>query len=481
MRSWFEQVEFTHVPREENAHANALSKLATGTNFENERHVIVSKEHPSEEPMVGVIGEQGGEGEGWMTPIKAYLLHGAIPEDARQAWQVRRKAARCTILEGQMYKRSHSGAYLRRLTEAEGERAIAEVHQGSCGMHAGARSLEKVLLRQGYYWPTIRKDVKRHVESCHQCQIHSHDVHVPQAPMRGNVGAWPFSQCGMDLLGPFPKAPGQMKYLIVAVDYFSKCVEAEPLATITQAQVKKFTTRNIFSRYRLPESIVADHGKQFDCRQFIKFCDESVVVLRFSSVAYPQANGQAEAANKSILHGLHTIFLDAKGRWVEELPGVLWVHWTTHKVATGETSFALTSGSEAVIPVEVRFPTHRVAEYEESTNGEERVHDLDMLEERRDIASVRLEAMKQQVAKYYNRKMRPHQIRLGSLVLRRDFRPKPCEGKLAPKWKGPYRVREIIGPATFKLERVEGKVIKRTCNAQNLKVYHRTGAEEVYE
>ncbi|CAL1399575.1 unnamed protein product [Linum trigynum] len=286
---------------------------------------------------------------------------------------------------------------------------------------------------------------------------------------------------GMDLRGPFPKEPGQIKYLIVAVDYFSKWVEAGPLATITQAQVRKFTTRNIFTRFGLPESIVTNHGKQFDCCQFIELCDESGVVLRFSSVAYPQANGQAEAANKSILHGLHTRLLEANGRWVEELPCVLWAHRTTHKVAMGETPFALTYGSEAVIPVEVRFPTYRVAGYEESTNGEERVHDLDMLEERRDVASVLLKAMKQQVAKYYNCKMRPHQIRLGSLVLRRDFRPKACEGKLAPKWKGPYRVREVIGHTTFKLERIGGKAVKRTWNAQNLTVYHEKEAGEVSE
>ncbi|CAL1355991.1 unnamed protein product [Linum trigynum] len=120
-----------------------------------------------------------------------------------------------------------------------------------------------------------------------------------------------------------PEAPGQMKYLIVAVDYFSKWIEAEPLATITQSQVRKFTTKNIFTRFSLPESIIADHGKQLDCHKFIEFCDESGVILRFSSVAYPQANGQAEAANKIILDGLHTRLLDAKGRWVEDLPGVL--------------------------------------------------------------------------------------------------------------------------------------------------------------
>ncbi|CAL1404962.1 unnamed protein product [Linum trigynum] len=204
-----------HVPREENALADALSKLATATNFKSERHVIVSKEHSLEESVVGAIEVEDAGEESWMTPIRAYLLHGTVPEDARQAWQVRRKAARCAILDGQMYKRSHSGTYLRCLTKGEAEKAIAEVHQGACGMHARGRSLEKVLLRQGYYWPSIRKDAKSHVDSCHQCQIHAHDVHVPQTPMQGNVGAWSFSQWGMDLLVPFPKEPGQMKYLIV--------------------------------------------------------------------------------------------------------------------------------------------------------------------------------------------------------------------------------------------------------------------------
>ncbi|CAL1392604.1 unnamed protein product [Linum trigynum] len=170
--------------------------------------------------------------------------------------------------------------------------------------------------------------------------------------MQGNVGAWPFAQWGMDLLGPFPKAHGQMKYLIVAVDYFSKWIEAEPLATVTEAQVRKFTKKNIFTRFSLPESIVTDHGKQFDCKKFVEFCEDNGVVLRFSSVAYPQANGQAEAANKSILHGLHTRLAGAKGKWVEELPNVLWAHRKTYKTVTGETPFALTYGSEAVIPVE---------------------------------------------------------------------------------------------------------------------------------
>ncbi|CAL1353738.1 unnamed protein product [Linum trigynum] len=467
--AWFREVTFTHVPREENAHADALSKLATALDFEENRTVIVTKEVPHEDVIMASISS--GIEEGWMAPIWSFLTQGVVPEDSKEAWRLRRKAARCTIVDGTLYKRSHSGAYLRCLTEAEGLQAIKEVHQGTCGMHAGAQSLEKIVLRQGYYWPTIRADARRHVAACHQCQIHANDIHLPTAPMQGNVGAWPFNQWGMDLLGPLPKAPGQFKYLIVAVDYFTKWIEAEPLATITEAQVRKFTKKNIFARFGLPESIVTDHGKQFDCKKFVEFCDENGVILRFSSVAYPQANGQAEAANKSILHGLHTRLAEAKGKWVEELPSVLWAHRTTFKVASGETPFALTYGSEAVLPVEMRVPTYRMTHRNESMDVQERIDELDLLDERREVAALRLEAMKGQVARYYNKKMRAHGIVKGSLVLKRDFRPKATEGKLAPKWKGPYRVQEVVGPSTFKLQTLSGKNVKRTWNAQNLRKY----------
>ncbi|CAL1405370.1 unnamed protein product [Linum trigynum] len=84
---------------------------------------------------------------------------------------------------------------------------------------------------------------------------------------------------------------------------------------------------------------------------------------------------------------------------------------------------------------------------------------------------MRLERMKRQVARNYDKKMPPHGITVGAQVLKRDFRPDAHEGKLAPKWKGPYRVREVVGPGTFKMEHLDGKVVKRTWNAQNLRLY----------
>ena len=179
---------------------------------------------------------------------------------------------------------------------------------------------------------------------------------------------WPFAQWGMDLLGPFPPASGQRKFLIVAIDYFTKWVEAEPLARITEANVAKFFWKSIVCRFGLPHTVVTDNGRQFDCREFEEFCSDLGIRHRFTSVAHPQTNGEAEVTNRTILQGLRTRLDQAKGRWAEELPSILWAYHTTPRTATDETPFNLIFGAEAVIQIELSLPTLHVEQYDEVEN-----------------------------------------------------------------------------------------------------------------
>lgn len=103
----------------------------------------------------------------------------------------------------------------------------------------------------------------------------------------------PFAQWGIDLLGPFTLASGQRKYLIVAVDYFTKWIEAELLAGIFTKSATSFVWKSIISRFGIPRAIVTNNGKQFDSRDFRDFCTEWRIKLHFASVAHPQSNGQA--------------------------------------------------------------------------------------------------------------------------------------------------------------------------------------------
>ena len=128
---------------------------------------------------------------------------------------------------------------------------------------------------------------------------------------------------GLDILGPFPRATGNRRFVLVAINYFTKWVEAEALANIRDTDVKKFVWKNIVTRFGVPNSLVSGNGLQFDSKAFWAFCSDLGIRNKYSTSAYLQSNGQAKAVNKTILNGLKRRLDGAKGRWVEELPNVL--------------------------------------------------------------------------------------------------------------------------------------------------------------
>ena len=134
--------------------------------------------------------------------------------------------------------------------------------------------------------------------------------------------------------------------------------------------------------------VVSDNGTQFEGKVFKGFYSDLGIRNFFSSPGYPQANGQAEVSNKVILDGIKKRLEEAKGKWVEELPSILRTHRTTHRRLTGETPFALAYGVEAVIPLEVGLPTIRTTEFDAEQNENNLRKDLNLIEERRDLAAI---------------------------------------------------------------------------------------------
>ena len=181
-------------------------------------------------------------------------------------------------------------------------------------------------------------------------------------------------------------------------------------------------------------TIISNNGTQFNSKPFTKYCSELGIRNVYSSPAYPQSNGHAEASNKTVLDGIKKRLEDAKGRWVEELPNVLWTFRTTPRRSTGETPFSLAYGSEAIIPLEIGLPTLRTSEWEPTRNNLAQSQALDLLEERRDQAMIRLASYQQQLKKGYNKNVRPRSFQQGDLVLRKVLgnTKNPTDGKLGP-------------------------------------------------
>ncbi|GKC94134.1 reverse transcriptase domain-containing protein [Tanacetum coccineum] len=117
---------------------------------------------------------------------------------------------------------------------------LQEAHFGSCGSHSSARTLTQKATRLGYCWPTMYSGATKLVGACRNCQEHAPVQRKPHCNMTSISSPWPFQQWGIDLVGPFPEALGRVKFLVVAVDYFTKWVEAKPLATITCKNILKF-------------------------------------------------------------------------------------------------------------------------------------------------------------------------------------------------------------------------------------------------
>ena len=247
---------------------------------------------------------------------------------------------------------------------------------------------------------------------------------------------WSFTQWGIDIVSPLPTAPAQKKRLLVATDYFSKWIKVDALSSIKDRDVTRFIWKNFVCRFDIPRSIVSDDGPQFDSRVYQDFCQELKIKNLYSTPRYPQSNGQVEASNKTLLTALKKRLNSAKGKWVEEFLGVLWAYKTTAGKPTDISPFALTYGMEAVIPTEIGLPTIQTAT-PESENAESIARELDVSDELREAAVIRIMSYQRRLANSYNRRVKPRVFWLGDLVLRKVFKniADPTAGKFQPNWE----------------------------------------------
>nr|GEY56445.1 reverse transcriptase domain-containing protein [Tanacetum cinerariifolium] len=373
---------------------------------------VLENKSIQEKEVAAVIEEDGPT---WMTHIVDYLKEGVLPGDKKEAKKLRLKAR-----------------------PLQADYVMREIHEGSCSMHAGPRSVVAKAIRLGYYWPTMHKDARDMIRKCNDC--------------------------------PFPEGPGKVKFLIVSMDYFTKWIEAKAVATITGGQVKKFVWDNIVCRFDISSEIISDNGKQFADNPFKDWCDKLNITQRFASIKHPQSNGLVEKANQSLEEGIKARLGEGNKNWVEELPHVLWAQRTMIKSSHGDTPFSLTYETKAVIPAEIGMPTYRTAAVDVVNNDEELRLNLDLLEERQEHTAVCEARAKSKMMKYYNARVRSVAFKPGDFVYRsNDASHAVAGGKLGPKWEGPYEVTEALGNRAYKLRSTDGTVLPRTWNVANLK------------
>jgi transposase InsO family protein len=215
--------------------------------------------------------------------------------------------------------------------------------------------------------------------------------------------------------------PGGHVYMLVAVDKFTKWVEAAPVTTQDSIAAINFIKSIVF-RFGVPHNITTDNGTNFTSKEFKSYCESIRIKLKFASVAHPKTNGQVEKANGLICNGIKKRLLapleKAKHAWVDELPSVLWSLRTMPNAATQETPFFLVHGAEAVLPVQITHEAPRIVAYDETTSTEALQDDVDTLDKARNVALARATQYQHSLRNYHSTRVRPRSFLVGDLVLR---------------------------------------------------------------
>ncbi|GLT27543.1 hypothetical protein SLA2020_025300 [Shorea laevis] len=382
--------------------------------------------------------------------------------------------ARSYFLSGDtLYKRSANMTLLRCVDAIEAKRIMVEVHERICGTHANGHMLARKILRAGYFWLKIETYCIDYVRKCHKCQIYADQIKAPPFPLNNMVAPWPFSMWGIDIIGPInPKASNGHQFILVAVDYFTKWVEAASYANVKNKVVARFIQREIICRYGQPETIITDNAKNLNNSLMASICKQYKIQHLNSTPYRPKMNGAVEAANKNIKKILSKMTVTYKD-WHEMLPFALHAYRTSVRTSTGATPYSLVYGMEAVLPVEIEIPSLRVlaeAELEESELIQKHLDYLNLLDEKRLVALCHGQCYQQRMAAAYNKKVRPRRFQEGDVVLKKVL---PSErdprGKFAPNYNGPYIVKAAFSGGALLLAYPNGDDLPQLGKADAVK------------
>ncbi|GFS41482.1 hypothetical protein Acr_00g0074590 [Actinidia rufa] len=296
-------------------------------------------------------------------------------------------------------------------------------------------------------WGLVQKILSRTLFV--MCPPEPRQGHTLRDPRRNvQVALWrKITGTPSSIIGSCPEPPGNKRFLLAATDYFTKWVEAEPRAQIKEAYFVGSKVRNLLEQLK------------------IDFYN--------STPSYPQCNDQAEATNKTIMNGIKKRLEKAKGKWVDELANVLWAYRTTSRKATNKMPYSLAFRFEAVILLEVGLPTIRIDAYDATHNNEVLAQDLDLAEERRDNALIRMADYQKQLTKSFNQKVQCKEFAVGDLVLKKVIRNTRIllTASSAQTREGPYKIIKLVDRGSYYLEDMEGNEVPRPWNSNNQRKY----------
>ena len=226
-------------------------------------------------PAHWCLTEEEKDGKPWYFDIKRYIEDKEYPpETSNNDKRTLERLASGFFLSGNiLYKRNHDMVLLRCADAREVEQMLIEVHEGSFGTHINGHAMARTIMRAGYYWLTMKSNCCVHVRKCHKCQAFADNVNALLIPLNVLATPWPFSMWGIDMIGAIePKAWNRHRFILVAIDYFTKWVEADSYANVTRNVVIRFIKKEIICQYVLPRKIITDNATNLNNKMMKEMC-----------------------------------------------------------------------------------------------------------------------------------------------------------------------------------------------------------------